>query len=199
MLLDAKARGGVGRAVAPLIRLLIRLHVTPTMITLAGLVVTITGGVFFGLGWFIAGALVGGFGSALDIIDGPLARSTGTASARGALVDTVADRVGESALLVGVAAYLAAEGNVLGVTLAGSALGVSMLVPFIRSKAEVHGLDVGGGGIMGRAERMLLLFIGVGLAGFDLPTIMPTLWILAVLTGVTAVIRAFRTWRALAG
>lgn len=196
-MLDAKARGGVGRVVAPLIRFLIRLHVTPTMVTLAGLAATITGAVFFGFGWFITGAFVGGIGSLFDVIDGPLARATGTAGARGALVDTVADRVGESALLTGVAAYLASEGNVLGVALAASALGVSMLVPFIRAKAEVHELPVGGGGIMGRAERMLLLFVGVGLEGFDLPTIMPTLWILTILTGVTAAIRAVRTWRAL--
>ena len=196
-MLDAKARSGVGRAVAPLIRLLDRLHITPTVITVAGMAVTVVGAVFIGRGWFIAGALTGGLGSALDILDGPLARATGRASARGALIDTVSDRVGEAAVLAGLAVYLADRANVLGVGLTVSALAVSMLVPFIRAKAEAAGLDVGGGGIMGRAERMLLFFIGVGLEGFDLPTIMPMLWALVSLTAITAAIRIYRTWAAL--
>ena len=50
---------------------------------------------------------------------------------------------------------------------------------------------------MGRAERMLLVLLGVGLEGLDLPTVEATLWILVVLSGLTVAQRIRRTWQQL--
>ncbi len=74
----------------------------------------------------------------------------------------------------------------------------SLLIPYLRARAEGLGVD-GKGGWFGRAERLLVFGIGVGLAGLDLPTLEPALWILAVGTWVTVVQRFIQTWHRLPG
>ncbi len=190
-MLDIKARDRVGRAVSPIIRGLRRLGVTPTVVTLVGLAVTVAGAVVIGAGHPLTGAAVVAFGTLLDVVDGPLARATGRASARGALVDTVSDRVGELAIWSGIAYFVAPDP--LRVTLCLTGLGASMLVPFVRAKAEAAGVE-GRGGWMGRAERLILLLTGVALSGLDLPTLDATLWAVTVLVGLTVGQRFYRTW-----
>jgi CDP-diacylglycerol---glycerol-3-phosphate 3-phosphatidyltransferase len=153
------------------------------------LLITILGGVLIGygrLGWGGGVALVG---SALDGLDGSVARAAGTESARGALLDALADRVGEVAVLAGLAAAVAAEARV--VTLIVLAVGGSMLVPYLRAKAEAEGLD-GRGGMMGRAERVLLFS-----AGLFTGLIEPMLWVLVIATWATVGWRFFLTYREL--
>ncbi len=195
-LLDIKARSRVGRAVSPLIRGLARLGITPTTVTLVGLLVTVAGAVVVGFGHPTAGALVVTVGVLLDVVDGPLARATGTAGARGALVDTVSDRVGELAIWAGVAYFVAPDP--LRVTLCVTGLGVSMLVPFVRAKAEAAGLD-GRGGWMGRAERLILLLAGLFFAGLGAPVLDATLWAVTVLVAATVGQRFRATWTQLDG
>ena len=66
----------------------------------------------------------------------------------------------------------------------------------VRAKAESWGAE-GRGGWMGRAERMILVLLGVGLEGLDLPTVEVTLWILVTLSGFTVAQRIRRTWQQL--
>ena len=193
--LDIHARKGIARIVAPVGNRLARIGITPSVVTVVGLAITITGAVFLALGWLAWGAIVGGFGALLDAVDGPLARLTGTESKRGALLDTVADRVGEIALWLGLGFYVA--GDRQRVILCLAALATAMLIPYIRSKAEGWGAE-GRGGIMGRAERLLLMLIPVGLEGLGLNLILPMLWTMTVLNTITVAIRAVRTWSQLA-
>jgi len=79
------------------------------------------------------------------------------------------------------------------VTLCLVAVSGSLLVPFLRAKAEAEGVQ-GKGGLMGRAERILVFCWGVGLAGVGLPTLTATVWALAVLTWVTVLQRFYNTW-----
>lgn len=190
-MLDVKAKEGLDRWLAPLGRGLARIRITPTGVTIAGLVVTIVGGVFIAIGWLVAGAAVSGFGSVLDVIDGPLARATGRVSLRGALLDTLADRLGEVAVWVGLAYYVADDPA--RVTLCVVCLAGALLVPFVRSKAEGWGAE-GKGGIMGRAERLLVMLLSVGLEGMGVELILPMLWVVAALTWTTVGQRAYRTW-----
>ena len=76
------------------------------------------------------------------------------------------------------------------------ALAFSLLVPYVRAKAESWGAE-GRGGWMGRAERMLLAIWGTILAGFGLPVLVPMLWIFVVLTGLTVLQRIRKTWQQL--
>src|SRR6202011_4117752 len=123
-----------------------------------------------------------------DILDGTVARHSGRAGPRGAFFDSVSDRVSDAVLLGGVAWYLSQRSAHLPI-LALAAVALSMLISYERAKAESLGFQARGG-LMERAERLVLL--GVGLA-FDI--LVPVLWIMLVLTAITAVQRFVKVWR----
>ena len=75
------------------------------------------------------------------------------------------------------------------------------MVPYVRAKAEYAGLE-GKGGWMGRAERMILILLGIGLSGlgvavFGVDILEPVLWVFVVLTLFTVLQRIRRTWQQL--
>jgi CDP-diacylglycerol--glycerol-3-phosphate 3-phosphatidyltransferase len=191
--LDIRARKHTSRAVDPIARFIARIGVKPAAVTVTGLVVSIAGSVLIALGYLAVGAIVLGFGSALDIVDGVLARVTGTESVRGAFLDSFTDRIGEVAAFTGLAFYLGGRGEATLVMLALAGMAGSLLIPYLRAKAEAEGAE-GKGGLMGRAERLLLFGLGVGLQGLGVPTLTGTVWALAILTWVTVVQRFYRTW-----
>lgn len=192
-MLDMRARKRVSRVADPFARFLARLGLTPTMITFTGFTISVGGAVLIGMGYLTVGAVMLGFGAALDVLDGVLARLTGQETRRGALLDSFTDRLGEVAAWTGLAFYLGqrAEGTLVLLSL----LGVcgSLLIPYMRAKAEGEGVE-GKGGLLGRAERLLVFGIGVGLEGVGLPTLVATIWLMAVLSWVTVMQRFFRTW-----
>ena len=192
-MLDMRARKRVSRVADPFARFLARLGLTPTMVTVMGFGISVGGAVLIGMGYLAIGAGVLGFGAVLDILDGVLARLTGQETRRGALLDSFTDRLGEVSAWTGLAFYLGqrAEGTL--VLLSLLAVCGSLLIPYMRAKAEGEGLQ-GKGGILGRAERLLVFGIGVGLEGIGLPTLVATIWIMAVLSWVTVMQRFYRTW-----
>jgi CDP-diacylglycerol--glycerol-3-phosphate 3-phosphatidyltransferase len=194
--LDLKGRKKVAPFLEPIAKALGRVGFTPTGITILGLLVSVGGAVLIGFGRLSVGAAVAGLGVFLDVLDGPMARAAGTATVRGAFIDTMSDRIGEIGIWTGLAVYLREEP--LGLVLCLLSLAFSLLIPYIRARAESWGAD-GRGGWMGRAERMLLSLFGVGFAGFGLPVMYPMLWIFAVLTALTVAQRIRRTWQQLPG
>lgn len=195
-MIDLKARKKAAPILQPIARGLAKIGVTPTMVTVLGLAITIGGAAMIANGLLWQGGLVAGFGVLLDALDGPLARLKGTASDRGAFIDTMSDRFGEIAFWIGLGVYL--RDDSLALILCLVALAFSLLVPYVRAKAESWGAE-GRGGWMGRAERMLLALSGTILAGFDLPVLTPMLWIFVVLTGLTVLQRIRKTWQQLPG
>jgi len=154
------------------------------LVTAAGCAVTIASGhLVWGLVLLVASALP-------DLFDGAVAKASGTASSRGAFFDSVADRVSDSLVLGGVAWYLAgAKGGRIAV-LPLAVLGVSTLISYERAKAESLGYAAKGG-LMERAERIVALSFGL-LVGAIL---VPVLWLMLVLTSITAVQRFVKVWR----
>ncbi len=141
------------------------------------------------------GALRGGFlllflAGVNDMLDGAVAKASGSASARGAFFDSVADRLSDALLFGGVAWYLSSTygGNIVILPLA--VLAGAMLISYERAKAESLGFDARGG-LMERAERFLLL--GFGLL-FD-SLLIPVLWVMLALIAVTAAQRFVKVWR----
>lgn len=195
-MIDLKARKKVAPILRPIARVLGRIGFTPVVITALGLTITLIGAVLIANGLLWQGGLTAGFGVLLDALDGPLARHQGTSSDRGAFMDTMSDRFGEIAVWVGLGVYLRDEPVALVLCLV--ALAFSLLVPYVRAKAESWGAE-GRGGWMGRAERMIVALGGVILAGFGLPVLEAMLWIFVVLTGLTVVQRMRRTWQQLPG
>lgn len=196
-MLDLRGRSRIAPFLDPIAAGLAKARLTPTVVTFIGLVITFAGAVLIANDWYAVGAAVAGFGSVLDALDGPLARHMGTASIRGAFLDTMSDRFGEVAIWLGLAFSL--RDNATPLLLCLLALTFSLLTPYVRSKAESWGAE-GRGGWMGRAERMLLALFGVGISGlFDLglTVLLPVLWVFVVLSGVTVAQRIRRTWQQL--
>jgi CDP-diacylglycerol--glycerol-3-phosphate 3-phosphatidyltransferase len=188
-----RARRRVSRAFDPIGRQAMRLGLTPNRLTLLGVGISFGGAALIAAGYLAWGCLVLGFGATLDILDGLLARMTDSESQRGAFLDSFTDRVGEVAMWTGLAFYLADDGRSELVMLTLFAVCGSLLIPYLRAKAEGEGAE-GKGGLMGRAERLLLFGFGVGLQGFGVPTLTGTVWALAVLTWLTVIQRFYRTW-----
>lgn len=195
-LLDLKGRSKVAPVLEPIANGLGKIGFTPAGITLIGLVITVAGAVLVAFGYLAGGAAVIAVGVFLDTLDGPLARATGTASLRGAFLDTMSDRVGEISIWVGLAVYLREEPGWLLLCLL--ALAFSLLTPYVRAKAESWGAE-GRGGWMGRAERMILAVLGIFFAGFWEPILYGMLVIFVVLSVFTVAQRVRRTWQQLPG
>jgi len=193
-LLDLRGRSRLAPILDPIAKGLGKLRFTPTIVTILGLLVTIAGGLLIASGRYVAGASVAGAGSLLDALDGPLARMQGTASIKGAFIDTMSDRFGEIAVLAGLVFSL--RGDETGLMLCVFALAASLLIPYVRAKAESWGAE-GRGGWMGRAERVILVLLGTGLEGLGLPVLRPMLWIFLTLTIFTVLQRIRNTWRQL--
>lgn len=158
-------------------------------LTLTGLALSVFAAALVGAGETMVGGWVFVGGSALDGLDGTVARIQGTASRRGALVDSVADRLGEIALWAGLAAFLVDRPTL--VLICVGSLGGALLTSYLRAKAEAVGAD-GRGGLVGRGERVILLTIGLV---FDLlPWILP---VLAVVIWVTVAQRLSVIWKRL--
>jgi len=193
-LLDLKGRKKVAPILKPIAAGMAKVGFTPAAVTILGLLTTFVGAGLIASGELLIGGAVAAFGVALDALDGPLARHKGTVSDKGAFLDTMSDRFGEIAVLIGLAVYLSDEHRLLVLCIIG--LAFSLLIPYIRSKAELSGL-VGKGGWMGRAERMILILVGVMVIGMGLEIMEPLLWVFVVLTGFTVFQRIRKTWQQL--
>ncbi len=107
----------------------------------------------------IGGALLLASGF-FDVVDGQVARITGTSSKRGAFLDSVFDKIAEVAIFLGIMV-----GGHADPYLVLLAISLSLLVSYTRSRAESLGIKLQGVGIGERAERLLVVAI-VGMAGF---------------------------------
>jgi CDP-diacylglycerol--glycerol-3-phosphate 3-phosphatidyltransferase len=187
-MLDGRLRTRVSQGLAPLGRGLERARISANLLTVVGLALSVLTAFLIGvgaLGWAVLGLIASGL---VDLLDGTVARRSGQASPRGAFFDSVTDRVSDAVVLGGVAWYLAGESPYLSL-LAFTAAALSMLVSYERARAEGLGYDARGG-LMERAERMVLL--GIGLA-FDV--LVPILWLMIALTALTAIQRFIKVWR----
>jgi phosphatidylinositol phosphate synthase len=185
--IDMRVRPRVTRFLEPIGKALASVGVTPTFMTTFGLVIVISGSIVIANGYLRWGAVVVLAGSILDGLDGSVARAGGSESPRGAFLDSTFDRLGEIAAFAGLGVASTGDGRVL--LLLVLAMGGAMLIPYIRAKAETEGFD-GRGGLMGRAERVLL-FTGGLILGF----VEPMLWIFVILVWLTVVMRFIETYR----
>lgn len=187
---DGKFRAPIERAVRPVGMLLRRTGMSPDHLTILGIVVAVAAAVAIGQG-ALRGGLVLVIAAALpDMLDGALAKASNTASQRGAFFDSVIDRVTDSVLFGGVAWYFASEKSPHLALLPMAIMGVSSLISYERAKAESLGLYAKGG-LMERAERIVVLCVGLL---FD-SLLVHIMWIMLVLTVITAIQRFVQVWR----
>ncbi len=182
-------RSAPGRLTEPIVHFLARLGITPNLLTLAGVLGNLGAAVLAGRGQFLAAGIVMLAASALDLLDGALARATGRVTRFGSILDATMDRVSEAAVLFGLLIWFSGRGERQEVLLAAAALIGSFLVSYVRARAEIVKLPLREG-YLTRAERVLVL--GIGLI-IDQVTI--ALWILAILANLTAAQRLLVAWR----
>jgi CDP-diacylglycerol--glycerol-3-phosphate 3-phosphatidyltransferase len=176
----------------PIVRGLAAAGVTPNMISVAGLVGNGVAGLLVARGDLAAGGIVMLLASGLDMLDGALARMTGKASPIGALLDSTFDRISEAAVLFGVLLYALDRGQDEQAALTFVAIVGSLLVSYVRARAEGLGVSMKDG-LFTRPERVVLLGVAL-LFGW----LRVALWLLAALTMLTAFQRLYLGARALA-
>ncbi|MEC9293994.1 MAG: CDP-alcohol phosphatidyltransferase family protein [Chloroflexota bacterium] len=177
----------------PAVSFLIALKFTPSVATALGLGISLIAAYFLYQGeFFIAGILVL-FGSVFDLLDGGIARATGRVSKRGAMMDSVFDRVSELAIFVALAMYYTSgpDADQLGVLLAIVAMSGSLMVSYVRARAEGLGVK-GTAGFLTRPERVVVIVVCL-LVGYP----MVSLWVLGVGTPLSALWRFIDAWRAI--
>jgi CDP-diacylglycerol--glycerol-3-phosphate 3-phosphatidyltransferase len=187
---DGRFRTGIDRAVKPIGQALRQTGVSPDLLTAVGLLLAIptawaigSGHLGLGLGLLIGSAVP-------DLLDGAVAKASGRASVRGAFFDSVADRVSDTLVLGGMAWYLQNTHHGHVALLPMAVLGASLLVSYIRAKAESLGYDAKGG-LMERAERVVVLCAGLAWSFL----MVPLLWVMLGLTMLTALQRFVKVWR----
>ena len=187
---DGRFRVPVDRAVKPLGDRLQRTRLTPDHLTIVGLVVGVGAAVAIGLGYLQLGLLLVVLAALPDLLDGALAKASNASSQRGAFFDSTIDRVTDAVLLGGVAWYLASEESAHVVMLPFALLAVTSIISYQRAKAESLGLSAKGG-LMERAERIVLLCLGLLFESL----LVPVLWVMLALSLATAAQRFVKVWK----
>ncbi len=182
-MLDNRFRGRVERFTEPIGRFLVRLGFSANKLTVAGFCINATASLIVATGRYGLALAVGAVGTTLDMLDGAVAKAGQTSSRRGAFLDSVADRLSETAMFTGLAWHLMPTRPQLAF-LCLLSLGFSLIISYERAKAESLGLS-GKGGLFERGERLILLGIAVGIPG----ALAPALWAMVAGTGLTVIQR----------
>ncbi len=141
------------------------LGLSPTLWSMIGFAFAILSSIFFGLTNFLNQQgiefpsqifasillLISGF---FDIVDGSVARVMKKSTTKGAFLDSNFDKISEALIFIGIAI-----GGLSNPILAMIALSTSILVSYLRARAESLGIELKGVGIGERAERLLILSI----------------------------------------
>lgn len=159
------------------------LGIRPNMITTAGLLGNIAAGVLIASGQLLWGGIIALITAPLDALDGTMARLRNEPSRYGAFVDSVSDRYSEFALYAGLLVYFSDTGTWRDALLVFFAAMGSILVSYVRAKAEALNYSAKIG-LFTRVERYFVLIPGI-ILGY--PHV--SLWILAILSNFTALQR----------
>lgn len=172
-----------GNIFNPLAGFLNRIGLMPNTVTIIGLMGNALGAYFLARGQMTVGGIIVVLMGPVDALDGAMARLRGHPTAFGAFVDSVTDRYSELVIYGGLLYYFIQQENWLPAALVYLAAAGSVLVSYVRARAQSVGVETKVG-ILTRFERYLVLAPGLV---FNIPVI--SLWILAIFTHITAVQR----------
>jgi CDP-diacylglycerol--glycerol-3-phosphate 3-phosphatidyltransferase len=170
----------------PPAKVLIRLHVTADMVTIAGTLATSAAALWlFPTGHLAIGAIVIAVVACGDALDGTMARLTKHSTRWGAFLDSTLDRVADSAVFAGLTIYFALHQDMVGLIAAVAAGAFGGVVPYARARAEGLGMKASGG-IAERSDRLILTLLAAGITGFG-----ASKWVLIVALMVVSLAAAF--------
>ena len=178
--LDAVTRP-VGRGLA-------RSRLSPNVLTTLGLLLTAVAAWLVATGELVLGGWLLVAGGLMDTFDGAVARASGRSTPFGSFYDSVTDRVSDAVILGAIAWLVHDHPRLFVLTIV--ALASASVTSYVRAKAEAIDLDCSVG-IMERAERAILLMVGLI---FHRWLFEPVLWILAAGGTITVIQRVHHVW-----
>ena len=169
----------------PLGGFLNRLGLTPNMVTGLGLLGNTIGAIYLARGEMLTGGIWIALMTPVDALDGTMARLRGEASDFGAFVDSVSDRYSELIIYGGLLYHFLSLGEPLGGMLTFGAAAGSVLVSYVKARAEGLGYEARVG-LLTRAERYIVLA-----PSLIFNQLYIGLWVLAVFANITALQRVW--------
>src|SRR5688572_27014150 len=169
--------------VTPLAIALGKLGFTPNALTILGLILSIIAGVVLSLGYMLWGGMLVLIAGLFDLMDGTLARHTQKASPFGAILDSTFDRYGEAAALLGLSVYYMVQGQTMEVVLIYLAIVGSLMVSYVKARAEGLGFSCNVG-LFTRPERVFILALCLIIGQVQIG-----IWLLAIFANFTAMHR----------
>jgi CDP-diacylglycerol---glycerol-3-phosphate 3-phosphatidyltransferase len=180
------------KVMTPPARLFLKHGISPDAVTLVGTLGVCAGAlVFYPRGQLLVGTLVITAFVFSDMLDGQMARMSGSSSRWGAFLDSTLDRFGDAAIFGGLAMYYVGPGDSEPLAaLAIYCLVVGSITSYARARAESLGMEAKVG-IAERADRLVAILAMTGLSDiFNVPVLIPlALGVLAVASTVTVVQR----------
>lgn len=174
----------------PVAKVALRAGLTPDAVTILGTAGSVIAALtLFPAGQLFVGWLVIWFFVLADMLDGAMARERGGGTPFGAVLDATCDRISDGAVFCGLlwwAAFGLGDSALVVATLI--CLVTSQVISYVKARAEASGLQ-GGGGLIERPERLVIVLLGAGLSDlpfFPIPAALPVaMWVLAVASLIT--------------
>jgi CDP-diacylglycerol---glycerol-3-phosphate 3-phosphatidyltransferase len=181
-------RAAYAKISTPVAKAALRAGLTPDSITIVGTAGTVVAALtLYPIGQLWWGSVAVWLFVLADMLDGAMARERGGGSRFGAVLDATCDRIGDGAVFGGLlwwAAFGMDSAALVVATLI--CLVTSQVISYIKARAEASGLE-GGGGLIERPERLMIVLVGAGLSGlFGVPWLLHVaMWVLAAASLVT--------------
>ncbi|MBE84554.1 MAG: CDP-diacylglycerol--inositol 3-phosphatidyltransferase [Gemmatimonadetes bacterium] len=182
-----KVKDNVTAILQPSTNFLVRSRVTPDLLTMIGFVLNLVAATLFGLDEYRWAGLMVLVAGIFDLLDGQVARTGRTESKFGALLDSTVDRYSEIVVWFGLAVSFIRSGSLWTSSALFFALAGSLMVSYVRARAEGLGEECKIG-FMQRPERVIALGVGgvVGVIGLTFAA-----WTIAILSNITVLERVF--------
>ena len=182
------------RITNPIVGILSKSRITPNALTLINLALNIVAAYVIATEHFLLGGVLVLVSGLFDLLDGALARLTKQTTKFGAILDSTVDRISEAAILCGLLIWYIPQGASLEIVLVFAVLIGSFLVSYIRARAEGLGLQCQVG-LFTRAERVIVLAIGLLINQIFIHSIFVALCVLAVFVFITVIQRLVYLWK----
>lgn len=183
-------RAAYAKLSTPVAKGALKVGLTPDMVTIVGTAGSVLAAlILFPIGQLWWGAVAVWFFVLADMLDGAMARERGGGTRFGAVLDATCDRISDGAVFCGLlwwAAFGLHDPTLMVATLI--CLVTSQVISYVKARAEASGLE-GGGGLIERPERLIIVLVGAGLSDFPffpMPVLLHIgMWLLAVTSLIT--------------
>jgi CDP-diacylglycerol--glycerol-3-phosphate 3-phosphatidyltransferase len=186
-----KVKDDVAAILQPSTNFLVRVHVAPDILTMIGFFLNLIAAILFGMDEYRWGGLMVLVAGIFDLLDGLVARAGRTETKFGALLDSTVDRYSEIVVWFGLAVSFIRSGSLWTSSALFFALAGSLMVSYVRARAEGLGEECKVG-FMQRPERVIALGVG-GIIGYGGLTF--AAWAIAILANFTTLERVIHMRR----